>query len=300
MDFSVPPILTWIGCWGATVGAVWFLFDKSEQTLRGPVKQAISSWLRNADPQRIVSDWPRYFRNVFDGVFTDQHRSWRCFKRSCAASATSTLILAVIWLLFRPSDFVYTLSEIDTPSDALAVTLLVPVLGLWNMVIDYLSLLETRTLIGVMERARTSTGLVAILIGDLVATAMIFVAGAYLSFIPVATIALPLAGGGPPEWHEVTDWFSAVGEFLVRGSTFTGALDGYPSLGILMYSTLLTSAWLWAFGISSLAVRIAGRVSAGVRLVTRILDVDEKPIQSIGLVVIAGITVVFLVVPLVR
>lgn len=57
--------------------------------------------------------------------------------------------------------------------------------------------------------------------------------------------------------------------------------------GVAFYSTFFTSAWLWLFGLSYLAITVAGRSEPFLDAVKYILPIDEKPFRSLG--IIAGL-----------
>jgi len=65
MDFSIHPFIAWVIAWGATIGAVWFLFEKAEDTVTTKTRRAISHWLRNLEPAEALSNWPSMFATVF-------------------------------------------------------------------------------------------------------------------------------------------------------------------------------------------------------------------------------------------
>jgi len=144
MDFSIPPFLAYVAAWGATIGAVWFLFEKAEDTVTPEIKQGISGWLRKLDPAGRLSNWPSMFAAVFDRVFGERHLSWRCFWRSCVASLVAVIIPTLVWAAIRPVEMT---SFIQQYTKGGAIWGIFGISAILNFLPDYISLLESRYII---------------------------------------------------------------------------------------------------------------------------------------------------------
>lgn len=144
---ELPPGLIYGASWVTITGGVWALFERAETVVAPAIKAEISMWLRNLKGPSIRA-WPHTFVQVFDRVFGSRHVSWRCFVRSALASFASIVVVVLVWGALRPSEFRAFVAEEG------AATGLIVVLGsgaLVNVFPDYLSLLETRFVIGRMK-----------------------------------------------------------------------------------------------------------------------------------------------------
>lgn len=68
---------------------------------------------------------------------------------------------------------------------------------------------------------------------------------------------------------------------------------GFPTMGIWFYSTFLTSFWVWLYAVAAFLVKLGKRLGLGMKVLTKILNVENKPIRSIDFVSSAVITVVY-------
>ena len=149
--------------------------------------------------------------------------------------------------------------------------------GVLNLIPDYISLLETRWMIGVMSRRPSFLKTITILAVDFALTAAIGLAAFlvldrihYLFILDLPMATLP----------------QALSVFLPTLRFWTD--DGVYQV-VYFYSTFLTSAWIWLFA-------AGGAIIKGVQKVVslRILDINEKPLRSIGFVCNLVITLIVL------
>ncbi len=167
-----------------------------------------------------------------------------------------------------------------------------------NVVPDYVSLLETRYMILWMSRQRSSVRHMVLLLIDLAVTAAIgfmFIFGPYLL----------LMGSWPWEvpaflWESI---FTLSWEPFVRQTEAPFLPEGLfilLALGICFYSSFFTSVWVWLYALSGLAVRVVGYFGIGIRGLRGILDIESKPLRSMGFVSIALVSLLFLILPILR
>ena len=120
-----------------------------------------------------------------------------------------------------------------------------------NVIADYVSLLETRLLLGRMPRSTLGQALVLIL--DLALSAAII----WLAIF--AYLRSPLNSGEIESFAEILGLFSI--------------------FSVLFYSTFLTSVWTWAYILSTWVMRAFTRLR-----LAALLDVERQPIRILGLV----------------
>ena len=165
--------------------------------------------------------------------------------------------------------------------------------GAWNLLPDYLSLLQTRWVLRRLE-ARGSAALVVV---DLVITAFIAIAGHLLFMFGQTIFALAVSLSDPSSFHDVVSSFSGDFEWWLDHIRDLVTLDSTSTpltLGIFVYSTFLTSVWLWLYLAAGAAVRVAGGFNVGLRWLRGFTDLDEQPFRSLGFAAILITTLIFL------
>lgn len=150
--------------WAATTGGLWFLFEKAEAATSGTLKQKVAGWITHRDPAEGIWSIPEQFSDLFDNAFGSRHLSFRCFAGSAVASIVSVLVLLGLWLtLFWPIEslayvpldgrFQRLITSVDLASlvdEGVAVAVLFAVLI--NVLPDYVSLLQTRIVLGWLSK----------------------------------------------------------------------------------------------------------------------------------------------------
>ncbi len=291
-------IATGLGIWAAVSGLFW----KLEEIVSPAAKASISSWLNRVDTFSKVNQLPHQFSYIFDRVFGEKHLTLKCFLRSSLASLLSVSAVLAIW---------GALSEKFFFTASLSLLHLSGFLFFWlaaisfNLLPDYISLLETRYLIGIMERARSLTAILLLFLVDLLIS---------LSIIVLFLEALTLAYYGKYYfiWSELSiasvrnffrEYFlmgvqrgimldpdGAVAElapWMSAGEAQTVVARhsiGLPPFGVFLYSSLFTSIWAWLYFSSSTLVRCYQILSPGLSYLKYFLDIDKYPLRSIGAV----------------
>ena len=211
-------------------------------------KDEVALWLMGAQTEE---GWAQSFNTLFDAVFGRRHLSLRCFKRSTLASLITVF---VFWLLMGSAETIGPRLRADLDLGSVLV------LGLFiNVVADYISLLETRTLLAYMPRRWLAQA--AVLVLDLLLSAAII----WLTIF--VFLRSPLHNGEIESFAEILGVFSIFSVFF--------------------YSTFLTSVWTWSYIASTWLMRAA----KSLRLADW-LDVEHRPIlilsNVVGLVTFLG------------
>ncbi len=169
----------------------------------------------------------------------------------------------------------------------LLIVMVVFATAILNVLPDFLSLLKTRYVIGVMRRT-SPPGAIAVLLADAFGSALI---GSVTLFL--GTALLIVGNGGT-----VLEVFRETGDLLSSAISFKG-MNAYvvelPSLGVWFYSTFMASLWTWLYGVSSLILRLASSVGGSWKWVRGWVDVKNQPFRSLGAISILVITVVYVV-----
>lgn len=212
-------------------------------------KDDIALWLMGVQSEE---DWSRSFCSLFDALFGARHLSWTCFLRSAAASLVSVV---VIWTLMGSAGtFVFRVRAELSLGAVLLLALAI------NVLADYVSLLETRWLLGQMRRLQAWWQQVAALLLDLLLSAAIIWAAI------VIYLLTPLS--------------SPAG----RSESFPEVVGLFSTLSVFFYSTFLTSLWTWAYILSTWILRIFTRLR-----LAHWLDVERRPVMMLALVLAGGV-----------
>ena len=247
MDCTDPYLICLIRAnwsWAAGLSAALLGLTALAAKLLAPArKESLALWLMGAQGEE---SWSRSFCALFDAVFGDRHFSWRCFWRSTVASLAA---VALIWTLMGGAGLIGLRLETDLSLGRLLLYALAV-----NVVADYISLLETRWLLGRLHRWRGWQQALA-LVADLFVTAAIIWAA-------IRLLAGPILGLEPESFAEVLGVFSV--------------------LSVLFYSTFLTSVWSWAYVAAIGVLRLFTRAGLATWL-----DVENKPVTMLGYVLAA-------------
>ena len=234
-------------------GGIWKLFSRAEATASPEVRNALSRWLRNLDPDKTVRRWPQTFIVMFDSVFDERHLSWRCFRRSCYASLGGVSILISVLAAYQIELAITEIFEQGTWIKLLGLAIFL------NPLPDYVSLLETRLILRWMTRKSSWLRIISLMGLDIILTGAIFFFGTVL-VVTILTMAFKAIHMGVtadlagiymnPVYNMTIVWKNLMlpmfQSWLPGGETY---------FGIFFYSTYFTSAWLWLFMLSSCIVK---------------------------------------------
>ena len=286
----VMPFLSFGAALAFSIRVVWFLFSKAETVVTSQTRYQVSRWLWRLDPVSTMERWPKTFAALFDSVFGERHLSWRCIWRSCVASLTGVVILTLVWASIYPDgarNFFITFQGFGLLFLGLG-------LALFNLVPDYLSLLETRYVLRWMGTKPSTRRICALLAFDIVVTGVIFFCTAVL----ITAFILIWGSGINIFLKDISGPLEGMWEAHVAGFRLSSVSEeDFPSFGIFIYSTYFTSVWMLLYALSGI-VLILGRtlLRPGVSLMQRYLDIDNQPIRALGYVASVIVTLIYLVV----
>ena len=275
MEHGSLGVLAYLGAWFTTIGGVWFLFEKADETLAPEVRDRLGAWLEGVTAGDGVRQWPEHFITLFDRVFGRKHLSSACFKRSAVATFMTTWIIGGCWIGLHPPESFGT---------AALALLLVTMAGLLlSLIPDYLSLLETRFVLGRLSRGGSALAWLAL---DAVATVLL--AGSMW----VVLIGLNEGVHRMLPALQQLAMFQAtisVGNTMTETGEIASSLYEMP-MAPFFYATFFTSAWLWMFAGASLMVRVVTSVLDKAARLRGLVDVRRKPGRSLGLAAVILVT----------
>ena len=299
LSISVAPGLkftaaSYASAWLTTILGVYFVFERADTSLSAEAKLCVARWLRDLDPIGRIRSWPASFAALFDTVFGTSHFSLRCFLRSMAASFVATLALLFLWAAMRPEDSLDFWSQRGLAGISIFVTITL----ILNVAADYISLLETRLVLGRMTNSDPTDGYSLHLAADTLLTLLIWFL--FFTGLPLilAAVLLPVFGDASLFLRSEI-WGTASPGFLFgTGVTIQDilALRSGPSampVGIWFYSTFLTSAWIWLYAMSGTLVRATSRIGGGLDSAKRTLNIAEEPVRVVGFAVMLLVSALF-------
>ena len=148
-----------------------------------------------------------------------------------------------------------------------------------------MSLLETRALINLMKKSTSSFTTIFLLLVDLIITFLIFALLGYFFFLGIIIFFL--------RRELPTDSFES---FLRVCLQILDAIQFKNELSIFLYSTFFTSIWLWLYAISGFIIKITSSTRKSLLFFQRNLDIVNKPLRSMALVLITLITLAYLII----
>jgi hypothetical protein len=291
----------------AVVGFVVALFVLGDRVLARDRKRELGGWLIDDLPSDArVDALPKAFIEWFDRLF--RTRTIRVlgeklhlprFWRSALASFLALVAAFIVWFANKGGFS-------QPPTGGTNVSLLLLLYGgatiVTNIIPDYLSLVESRFVLGKMSQTRSLLGKLAWLGVDAVATTTIvfcFLWGSGLLLLPLVPEQSLYAVGCLT--RETFD-FARMVDIAIAGLTFStppGTIN-YDASGIYIFSSFFTSFWVWLYLGSSLLVRVAGLVPSLRAFLRRACRVQDYPLRVLA--VVSGIVALGLCLlpPLVR
>lgn len=276
----VGSIVSLLVAWATLVGMVLFLFSAIEATTTSVAKRKVADWLNSIATKSIsqtMVESPRWFIEAFDRIFGDRHLSLRCFARSCVASIMAVLVITIVWVVLDP----ISCKRFFSSEGVSGISFILCVALVLNLVPDYLSLLETRLILRRVAHAGVKS-LIGVVILDVIITGGIFICW----FVAIVLILYQVSGVSMGV--DVDALLEILSEFIF----FRNEVDP-PDWSIFFYSTYFTSVWLHLFIVSSVATKLLYSVGRIGNWVLVLLEIEGKPFQSMGLIVVGLLTIAF-------
>ena len=234
-------------------------FEEVEKKLSVATKDDIALWLLDLHPSGKIVDWRPTFSKIFERVFGEKQLSWKCFWRSAVASIGISLLVIIGTHLTG-----HTVGKAPRETFGSYFFWYASMSVLGNIVPDYISLWKTRYLFNLgrrIERGFLSFLLLAI---DAATTLPM----AILASVIGSTILLAIVGY--PGWPTVDQWLSI----------FTN-----PAALVLWFiPAFFGRLWLLAYVGPALLLKTARRLDLGFAWFNKRFDVENHPLQCIGLV----------------
>jgi hypothetical protein len=294
--YSLAPFAYLAGGGGLFYGVVK-LSEQIEKGLSEDTKIRIALWVLSTDITNRAEAISRTFTSVFDRVFGTRHFSLSCFLKSCLMSLASILVMMLFWVICLNHVF-----DVSVIGFHLLVAVILGVV--FNILPDYISLLFTRRCISFAGRHRSIPTRTILTVGNLVICVSIY--AIFMSIALTGFMQLTLGGHCMSAFYlpcRYLQWGNAEATILSRLDfiflkwfgqmpltelqvslyekhqvAFAEFVD-YPK--IFFISTLLTTFWFWLYVFGGFVTGLA----SGFGFLRDHLDVEQKPLYGIGLVV---------------
>lgn len=258
-------------------GVVLAFFWKGEEALSPALIQWLAQRLQEARVAKPSKEWPQIFGRVFDRIFGVDALRARFILCALLASVLSVSFFFVTYVLRDPY---FADSLINDPFQRAAVARqLITTSLIVNFVVDYLCLAYCREVVAQMELSPSLWRLPIYLLKDLGLKVGLFI-------LAIGFVYTSFASGG-----------SFGGDFRAALTAVPATLWGgllFENLScVYIYSSLLSSFWLWAYMLSWLTFAVAVRTPAALKALQWALPLEEHPVRSLGLVAATISTVVY-------
>jgi hypothetical protein len=277
------------------IAFIWKLFEKAEAVASLPLKKAISDWLLNLEVKGEFSNWRAAFGTVFDRIFGERHFSWRCFSRSCLASIVTVSILFLFWVGQTSDDPHTEITDILVSRRGLTyfyINLLL-LYVICNFLPDYVSLLKTRRIIGILSTPGSFLRIPFWLFIDAIGSTLIALVALAVFFLFIGEGIRHRPGYDLPlrTTQEILWWL------LVTFRSDMLRLSNFPGIaGVFVYSTFFTSVWLWLYAFSGSLIKLGEYVGWGLSRFKATLDIRGKPLLSLGIISCGVVTFLYILV----
>ena len=263
METKIPSAIVFIASWLGMMVGFLKLFGMVENTIRAEVKTKISNWLKSIETNHNIIEWPNHFIDLFDEFFGEKHLSGLCFKRSSIVSFISVGLIFLLWAAIKPNEY-YTYLK-SCPNFYIALSGPFSLAVLYNLIPDYISLIETRYLLNYLQNTNSILKICCVLIIDLLVTGLIFILFMISSVTLYGLIAYKVI-------------YMPDLDYILKKYILMHPWEVYPfPLGFYFYTTFFTSIWLWLYGISAFLIKTYNMSSLGSSKILKILDIENKP-----------------------
>jgi hypothetical protein len=247
-------------------------FEEVEKKLNVQTKKEIAVWLFALRPTRTIQGWRSTFPKIFNRVFGDKHFSWKCFRRSCVVTAVTTFVAMLAGELLEPRHALNT-TQITRVARNLALLYFSGIFG--SLFTDYISLWKTRSLINLSRNVKQVSLNVLFLLIDTIATFGLAICAAFIGNTLYSAI---LFGD--------FSIANAVGTAWVLSFTIVRAPENvrWVYFTVWFIPAFFGRLWLLAYVGCGLLLKVARRLDIGFAWFNRRFDVQEHPLQCIGLV----------------
>jgi len=243
----------------AFAGLGYGAFEWLQQVSTAEQRSSLALRVKGLDLRSALNSWTIQCSTLMDRIFGSAHFSSRCFVRSVLISVFCFCLVLGVIASRQPRDL-FNISIVGIISGVVGA-------GSINVLVDFLSLFETRYILRRAASRPSAARTTALLLVDLLLT---FLIASVFLFVWDGLTVIP------------------TGRFVIP-QVINGALGRRRDLDFVIFapgflSTFSTSFWIVAYALSLAVLRLAWPVLIGLRFV-KSLDLDGQPFRILGGVV---------------
>jgi hypothetical protein len=260
---------------GGLVGS--FFLVKGDEFISTDARQYLSSRLKSFNIDPPDASFAAVFAGVFDRVFGPDPARPGFILKTLLVSAVAIIFFFMTFLLVQPglAESLFTTNmdaETRTYQRRAVFGQLFSTALLVNFAVDYLCIAYCRDVVHQMERNWSWKRVPWFLAKDLVGKTLLFIAamGFYYGMSAVS--------------REAFSGKISTALLSVPITLWNGLLMRNLS-AVYIYSSLISSFWLWGYMMSGLIFQMAHITPQIWSFVKWVLPIDEKPVRSIGVII---------------
>lgn len=260
----------------ATVMAVLVVFWKGDDCLSKASRSDLAAWLVQLRPPTQTNPMAQSMLALFESVFEKSHFTWFCF----VISFVFSIVFAILFYVLQFGIFPEVRQSHFADQDATGYSALTTVLFLGiilNGLGDFPSLYVTRKVLEWTAGAKIQFWF-AIFV-DLVLTTLVFFGVLFVADWLFSGLEARAINDYPHFMRRVL--LVVLG--LEEPSDEDESASGVAVMRSFAFTAYITSIWLWAAALGSLALRLAARSGPALRAFQYVLPIDEKPVRSLGI-----------------
>ena len=249
--------------WVTVVASLIAFFETLQNGASIDAKKATAFWLRVTTLPNNAISWRTQILLIFDSLFDSRLISRKFLFRSFVATLVGILISAVV---------IWAFTDVKIYTSKIVFEIIIILFAMIiNLVPDYFSLVETRMVIGEIQKYNSKKSIVFFCIFDFFLTSAIYFL--YLEIFLQSITFMGISG--------------SINEFLtlhgIHGSNpFHGIFFLTAGLGLL--STYLTSIWVWVYSVTGGVFKLISYVGTPLFfLKNRVLDIEKYPFRAMGI-----------------
>src|ERR1051326_5932370 len=291
----------------ALFGGIVAAFTALDRWSSKEARRSLAIYLKTTNFPALSKKLPQATLELFNRIFGQRHFSFQALRSSSVVSLVGILVFMLAafvlgfskpWLTSE-QNISYWESYFANPE---AMISFIYWIG-WSFAIDYVMLYKTRVVLKILAKRSISIILsIFLLLIDVVVGVIVFVIGVSVMFVMTS-----ITFGASLRVGVIEDTFlkllapvlllllrpTSDSLWLIYISTLKPSLPGLSN--VMFYAGLLPSIWLWLYIFSAVITKLALKFAPSIRFVVFFLDVDEHPIQSVGIVAASTVTAAYLV-----
>jgi len=286
---------------------VYALFSVLDGHVRSSAKEDIALYLLTREKISVkISTVSKFINYMFEVIFTKTQWSTKCFRRSCIVSGVLVILIGASLTTTRNLWDVTLFAFVQKPFISLLFTFFLIILFvLFSTIPDYLSIWKGRLIIRNIQGSDSLGYIISMFLVDVFMSGFIFATYSEL-FILLTTFGPSIIFSNHIDLHSYSLKAYLLGILIPGMSVFTmifhhsDKISPMQTFGCFLLaiiaSTQFTSIWMFGVACGSLAARLASKIDFLLPFIIRTMDIEEKPIKFIGLIIsiILWILIVFI------